>query len=81
MQVDRHDIALRDVRDGELIVSYNHVERGPTSTAAYHCSDRLPLACLVLFDGGVVDADELTHEQRQWIEYEGERIVFEEVAE
>lgn len=67
-QTDRHDIALRDVRDGELVVSYNHIVRKNSSyTAGRHVSSRLPVECLEVFDGGTVAVSELTDEERQWL--------------
>jgi|GEM_PF-5222082 len=73
---NRHDIELRDVRDGQLIASYNHVEHGRTFTEAYHASVRLPMECLTLFEDGTVDVAELTEEERAWLHYEDEKIDF-----
>jgi len=65
---DRHDINLRDIRDGELVVSYNAIDRSYSSaTFGRHVSSRLPLACLTLFDDGTLAVDELTDEERAWI--------------
>jgi hypothetical protein len=67
----RNDIQLRDVRDGELVVSHVTVGDGATFTEVYDTSTRLPLACLVLFDGdGVVPVDELDATERAWVEAE-----------
>lgn len=77
----RHDLELRDVRDGRLVVSYNRVTHGRSHTEGAHVSDRLPLACLALFDGeGAIDVADLSAEERAWVEFEGDRIAFEEVA-
>lgn len=78
--VERHDIELRDVRDGRLVVSYNCVRSGRTYTEGKHTSDRLPVEFLALFDGGTLDPATLTEEEREWIEAEAERITFEECA-
>lgn len=80
LETTKHNLELRDVRDGELVVTYNHVKEGRTYVDAYHGSARLPMECLTLFDGGVIDAEELTTEERQWLTYEDGSIVFEEVA-
>lgn len=67
-ELDRHDLELRDVRDGRLVVSYNAVNReNETFTIGRHVSSRLPLECLVLFDGGSIDVSDLTDEERRWV--------------
>lgn len=80
METTKHNVELRDVRNGELVVAYNHVKEGRTYVDAYHGSARLPMECLTLFDGGVIDAEELTTEERQWLHYEDDTIEFEEAA-
>jgi hypothetical protein len=67
----RNDIQLRDVRDGELIVSHLRVAESRTATEVQATSTRLPLACLVLFDGeGAVPVAELDATERAWVEAE-----------
>jgi hypothetical protein len=67
----RHDLELRDVRDGQLVVSYNHVREGPTYTEGRHVSTRLPMECIVLFGrDGTVPVAFLTDEQRRWVRFE-----------
>lgn len=66
--LDRHDIELRDIRDGQLVVSYNAVDRANDSyTAGRHVSTRLPLWCLVVFDDGTVDVADLDDSEREWL--------------
>lgn len=79
-EYDRHDIELRDVRDGQLVVSYNRVRTNRTMVEAIHVSDRLPLATLALFDGPTADIEALTADERAWIEAEARAIAFEGVA-
>jgi len=62
-----HDIRLRDIRDGELVVSYTHVAEGNSYTASRNVSTRLPVECLALFTDGVIDVCDLTDEERQWL--------------
>lgn len=65
---DRHDIYLRDVRNGQLVVSYRAIDRsGRTHVSHRDVSTRLPMECLTLFDGGSVDVAELTDEEREWL--------------
>lgn len=66
----RHDIQLRDVRDGRLVVSYLHIADGRSLTAIREVSTRLPFECLTVFDGGTVDVDALTPEERAWLKAE-----------
>lgn len=70
MQEIKHDIYLRDIRGGELVVSYRHIAEGRTYTAHRDTSSRLPLECLTLFDDGVVNVCDLTEEERQWLQAE-----------
>jgi len=58
-----HDIRLRDIRGGELVVTYTHMAEGHSYTAGRHVSARLPVECLTIFTEGVV----VTDEERQWL--------------
>jgi len=70
----RHDIELRDVQDNQLVVSYNAIKDSASNyTEARHVSTKLPVVCLVLFDGGTVDVSDLSTEERLWIEYESQQ--------
>jgi len=62
-----HDIRLRDIRAGELVVTYTHMAEGSSYTAGRHVSSRLPVECLTLFNEGVVEVCDLTDEERQWL--------------
>jgi hypothetical protein len=67
----RHDLELRDVRDGQLVVTYNCVREGSTFTEGRHVSTRLPFECITLFGtDGTVPVAFLTDEQRRWVRYE-----------
>jgi len=66
----RHDIRLRDIDGDELVVSYRTINDGATYTEGRHVSSRLPVECLVLFDDGRLPVDELTAEERAWIQSE-----------
>lgn len=70
-QYKTHAIALRDVRDGELVVTYHTInDVNHSYTEGRHVSSRLPFECVTLFDGGAVDVAELTDEERQWVRSE-----------
>jgi len=74
METTRHDIHLRDIQGGELVVSYTHMVQGFSYQGVLHVSSRLPIECLALFDGGVVDVSDLSDEEREWLTFEsGER--------
>lgn len=76
MDIHRHDIELRDVSDREVLVSYNWIARAQSMSKGIHSSDWLPIEVLSLFDGPTVDCDDLTAEERDWIECESQRIEF-----
>lgn len=64
----RHDIELRAVRDGQLVVRYNAVDETPQSaTFARHVSTRLPLSYGPLFAGGRVGVADLSATERRWL--------------
>jgi len=66
-----HDIRLRDIRNGELVVSYNAINDANSSyTEARHVSARLPFECVALFNDGRIDVGDLTDEERQWLHAE-----------
>jgi hypothetical protein len=79
---DRHDIELRDIADADdprcpdemhgcLVVSYNTSHTlNATYSEGRHVSTRLPLACLAVFDDGVVDVTDLSAFQRAWLRAE-----------
>lgn len=77
----RHDIILRDVASpddkhcpdgmerGCLVVTYCAInDENPTFTESRHVSARLPVECLVLFDGGTLDVGELSADERAWVQ-------------
>ena len=68
--LDRHDIVLRDIREGEAVVSYRATKSNRSAQVVRHVSARLPVECLTLFDGGVVDVADLTAEEQAWLEAE-----------
>jgi len=74
METTRHDIHLRDIQDGELVVSYTHMAENSSYQGGLHVSSRLPIECLALFDGGTVDVSDLSGKEREWVTFEsGER--------
>lgn len=84
VEYDAHDIRLRDVRDGMLVVGYLAMAQHRSAKMIRSVSARLPVECLALFDGtGVLDVDALTAEERAWIRSEsahwGNEIDFEGV--
>lgn len=69
-----HRIILRDISDGEtphLVAEYVAINQTNRSyTEGRHVSTRLPVECLVLFDGGSVDVADLSAEERAWLRAE-----------
>jgi hypothetical protein len=71
----RHDIELRDVRDGHLLVSYNVInDANATYTESRHISTKLPVECLVLFEDGTIDVSDLTADERAWLQAESDLL-------
>jgi len=68
LTTERHDISLRDVRDGKLVVTYNHMVSNTSYTGGRHVSARLPVECLCLFDGGTLDVSDLSATEREWLQ-------------
>lgn len=66
--------------DGRLWVDYQHVRKNATYTNATHISLRLPPEFGTLFDGPHVTIDELTDEERAWIDAETDAVDLREVA-
>ena len=70
-----HRIELSDVSDGRLVVTEQRVRTyADGSRAVDIVSDRLGVEFLSLFDGGKVDVDDLSDEEREWITDEADRI-------
>ena len=69
--LDTHDVRLRDIRDGELVVTYTAINQTNRSyTEGRHVSARLPVECLVVFTDGVAEVSDLTAEEREWLQAE-----------
>ena len=76
-----HRLELYDMTDdGRLCVDYQHVRENATLTDATYVSARLPPEFATLFDGPHVAVNQLTAEERAWIEADS-RIEFDEVDE
>lgn len=68
-----HELRLRDVRDGRLVVSYLSKAENRTAQMMRDVSVHLPVECLALFDGGTVAVSDLTSEERAWVRSESAR--------
>lgn len=83
-EYDRHDIRLRDVvQNGEskcpddmdtaLVATYDATYKpSSTFTEARSVSVRLPFECIVLFDDGVIEINDLTETERAWLRAESD---------